>query len=222
MITRLIIIIVLLNFSLFQSTKTGEKIKEIHGPFNDEDYETMKKESENIFSFLINNENFLNLTNNNHTNIFEKEREKFLSQFQDHNDTFICKTCLWTFTKFHNLLEKKYGLFIINELLSVFCSTFLNYKVCKDAIDLYAPTVIDSLIEHYLDAEVICSITKICKNSHFITLNADDYAKELLKDKPTKVNEILPLEGNTIKILHVTDIHTDTLYFEVILNYFIF
>lgn len=46
-------------------------------------------------------------------------------------------------------------------------------------------------------------------------MNPDDYARELLKDKPIKV---LPEITNRkiLKVLHMSDVHTDLKYFEVI------
>jgi hypothetical protein len=198
-------------------SKTRYKINNIHGPFTKEDYKEMREESEKLVNFLTLSSNFtfLNDTNANYTTM-EYEKLKIENELKDHNDTFICKACLWTFTKFHNFLEKKYGLFILNDFLALLCSIKLDYNICKAAIYLYSPTIIDSLIEHYLDAEVICTKTHICKNAHFIELNSDDYARELLKDKPKKGNLVLKESNSSIKILHVTDIHTDLLYKEVI------
>lgn len=142
----------------------------------------------------------------------------------DHKDGLLCRSCLWTFGKFHNLLEKHYGLTILTTFASVICSTFLEFKICRQAVNLYTPTVLDALIEHYLDAEYICTWTHVCKYRHYVELNADDYARELLKDKPAfdKPVNVTVFESNStyaagkpVKFLHVSDIHTDLHYEEV-------
>ena len=80
---------------------------------------------------------------------------------------------------------------------------------------MWAPTIIDALIEHYFDAEYICTNKLICSFSHFQRLNPDDYARELLKDKPKKA---LPVITNKkiLKVLHMSDVHTDLKYQEAI------
>jgi hypothetical protein len=185
-------------------------ISEIHGPFSAEEYKEMHDETNVIGSLLADS---IKSERGDKKNVLKSQIEAF--KLGNHTDSFICKTCLWTFSKYHNLLEKKYGLTLFNQLLSLFCSIGLDYKICKEAIDLYSPTVIDSLIEHYLDAEYICTKTKICKFSHFNELDPDNYAKELLKDKPAKKLEQVDPSGHSLKVLHVTDIHTDLLYEEV-------
>jgi sphingomyelin phosphodiesterase len=134
---------------------------------------------------------------------------------KDHEDGFICKTCLFIFTKIHNFLDKKYGLTFFLKLLDLLCHYVIGFEtsVCKRAIDMWAPTVIDALIEHYFDAEYLCSVPIICKYEHFQRLNPDVYAKELLKDKPE--NKAPVITGNrTLKVLHMSDVHTDLKYQE--------
>lgn len=141
--------------------------------------------------------------------------ESYISP-NNHTDSFICKTCLYTFTKFHNFLDKKYGLRMINEFVSLFCSIAVDYKVCRKAINLYSPIVVEAIIEHYLDAEYICTSKLICKFSHYQELSADDYARRVLADKPVNTRPVLDDNASTLKVLHVTDIHTDLEYIEVI------
>jgi sphingomyelin phosphodiesterase len=136
----------------------------------------------------------------------------------NHTDSLLCKTCLYTFNKFHQLLDKKYGLRLFEELIAKICSIGLEYEVCKNAIDLYAPVVINSLIEHYLDAEYICTNKFICKFDHYVKLNPDDYARKLLNDKPANIIPTIDEASPVLKVLHVTDIHTDMKYEEVFLN----
>ncbi len=166
------------------------------GPFNEIQYNEMKQEVDNVVNFIS-----LSLNSTHDPS--------------NHTDSFVCKACLYTFNKFHQLMDKKYGLRLFEELLANICSIGLDYNVCKSAIDLYAPVVVDSLIEHYIDAEYICTNRLICKFDHYVELNPEDYARRLLEDKPAnKLPEIDKL-APTLKVLHVTDIHTDLKYEEV-------
>ena len=131
----LLFLIYLLNISCTDK-------KRIHGPFSEIEYVEMRNEAEKVSDFILNY-----MINNNSTD----------NRSTNHTDSFICKTCLWTFTKFHNLLDKKYGMRIFGELLAILCSVATDYQVCRKAINLYSPVVVDSIIEHYLDAEYICT-----------------------------------------------------------------
>lgn len=187
-----------------------------HGPFTKEEYKEMEDETKNVVSLIADSI----ISNKNQTKSDDELKNVVKSQITDlkeknHTDSFICKTCLWTFSKYHNLLEKKYGLTLFNEFLSLVCSIGLDYNICKDAIFLYSPIVVDSLIEHYLDAEYICTKSKLCKFSHYNEMDPDEYARELLKDKPPKIEEKIDNSDPSLKVLHVTDIHTDLLYEEV-------
>lgn len=197
---------VLLTFITIFKTST-QALYDIHGPFTSEEYQEMREVSQSLVNYIIDN------------NLYENKMTKALNQTKadNHTDSFICKTCLKTFTSFHNFLDKKYGLSLLKEFLANICSPFLEFKICKSAIDLYAPVIVDSLIEHYMDAEYICTNNHLCKFRHYQDLNADDYAKELLKDKPM-VEEIFNYtisNEDDIKVLQVTDIHTDIFYTEV-------
>lgn len=207
------IAIIMLIFIIIPICYTNKN--EIHGPFTEEEYKEMRQLTSLISEILTSKNTTVSKVEGFLTSM-ETEIGKPQERVANHTDTFICKACLWSLTRFHNLLEKKYGLFIFNDLLAVLCSIGLDFKICKAAIDLYSPTIIDSLIEHYLDAEYLCTKSHICKVSHYIELDPDDYARELLKDKPQSMKPVIDPNGKTLKILHVTDIHTDLLYLEVI------
>ena len=223
--SNLVFFILVINLFLIGHTSHYElnKINEINGPFSEEDYREMKEESEKLLTYLISNKQTVFSDNkiiidliSNSTEVPVNEMSLHLNPNPvNHTDSFFCKTCLWTFGKFHNLLKKKFGMTLLNEFLTLFCSIVLRREVCRNAIYLYSPIVIDSLIEHYLDAEFICTKNYMCKFRHFIELDPDDYARQLLKDKPNKIEEIVKKDGETLKVLHVTDIHTDFNYKEV-------
>lgn len=188
-----------------------KKISKINGPWTKDELTEMQIEAAKAFEVISGG---LKTKKSTANDFLESKKD-------DHTDGFICKTCLWSMTHFHNLLEKKYGLSLFNYFLTLLCRIGVDKTVCQEAINLYSPVIIDSIIEHYLDAEYICTLTYICRFSHFRELNPDEYARELLKDKPSK-EEIMTRNAKNkifgqkkLKVLHVTDIHTDLNYIEV-------
>jgi len=201
----------MVGFSVCNIQELDKELTQIKGPFSELEYKEMREESNRIVDIL---KEHIFQSNSTTPNLIRDHISSPINQ--EHKDSFVCKSCLWTFGKFHNLLDKKYGLTLFNEFLTILCSIGLKHKICQNAIDLYSSIIIDSIVEHYLDAEFICTKSKICKNSHFIELNPDDYARELLKDKPLAKVLNLDESAKTLKVLHVTDFHTDLLYNEVI------
>ncbi len=128
----------------------------------------------------------------------------------------ICKSCIKSFNFLKDTIKQNYGKTGLLKLINSLCRIFLKYSeaACDIYIGDYAPIIIDSLLDHYLNGEYICNFSIVCKYSHFEKLNADDYAKELLKDKP-KNNPII-IKDNTKKwkVIHLTDMHTDLKYTE--------
>ncbi len=132
----------------------------------------------------------------------------------NHTDSIICRACIFTFSNIQNLAVK-YGWYVINPIAVILCSLGLEFKVCRGTIGGFGYQIYYSLLAHYFSGETICSKLFICPN-HFIEMEADDYAKNLLKDKPS--NKTLPdidKKSKRWKVLHVTDIHVDSLYKEV-------
>jgi sphingomyelin phosphodiesterase len=136
------------------------------------------------------------------------------------NETIVCKICEYTFSKIHNFLKQKYGLSWAIRVVTWLCSWELKYEVCKGSIDLWKNTVVDAVIEHYLDHEYICSSRFVCQFSHYVELDPDDFARKLLEDKPnnTQIEEFHKknekASNKTYKVLHITDLHTDFIYEE--------
>jgi hypothetical protein len=144
-----------------------------------------------------------------------KEDENIDNNEKKHKDSLICKSCLSGFKKINWLLHQKYGFTIFQETLALICSAATDYSVCRKIVKLYSPEIFDALLDHYFDAEYICTFSKICSNIHFKELNADDYAIRLLKDKPQKKKQIPNLNPKKMKFVHITDIHFDRFYQEV-------
>lgn len=145
-----------------------------------------------------------------------RTKEKFLGM-RNHTDSLICKGCLYIYNHIHDMLLKitqKRGIW---EFLVFICRHLvgLSHPACDGYVNQYGHIMIDSIIDHYLTGEYICTLTHMCKNQHFVYLEGDDYAKDLLKDKPQNLPRLeINTTASTLKILHITDIHTDLKYNE--------
>ena len=105
------------------------------------------------------------------------------TSFLEHKDNLLCRSCLFTFKNFKNFTLKKYGLFILEDIIILICSHYQDAKICNGAVHNYSHEVINSLIDHYFNEEYICSFKLICQNNHFEYLEADDFAFEIIKNK---------------------------------------
>jgi len=121
-----------------------------------------------------------------------------------------------SFNYVHDLIKQNYGKTGLLKLFDVICKLFLNYSeaACNIYIGDYAPVIIDSLLDHYMTGEYICSFSPICDYMHVQKLDADDYAKEILKDKPKKDLPEIPENPKKWRVMHLTDLHTDLQYTE--------
>lgn len=199
---QIIVVFIVYLVQKGECLNVDQVLTNVYGPFSETEHKEMRKEIDNLISFIQIKENKTALND-------------IPNHVTEHTDGYLCKSCIWTFTKFHDLLKKRYGISLITEFMAILCATNVNYQVCKKAINLYEPVVTEALVEHYLNAEYICSHRFICEFSHFTYLNPDDYARELLKDKPeTKLPDV-DQSAPKWKVLHITDIHTDLLYSEV-------
>lgn len=163
--------------------------------FKDNDFHQYKSELISSISFIIETANDLTTEN------------PFLQ------DTFLCKPCHYVMYNFDSFARKKLGFKVLKSILALGCSMFMNKEVCFDSINRYGDIVYDSILDHYLDSEFICSLIFVCKN-HYVPLNSEDYAREVLKDKPKVIDEPSFPSNSTLKILHLSDMHIDVYYKE--------
>lgn len=123
---------------------------------------------------------------------------------------FLCVPCHYFIRNIQKITNNKE---IENRLLVTvidMCSLFLDKQVCHDIIYLYAPTVLEAISSHYINSEFFCGRFNFCPNK-LVILKAEDYAKEIFKDKP----KIIPhdfSDDKPIKFLHITDTHVDPDY----------
>jgi len=133
-----------------------------------------------------------------------------LDEYHNTKDSIFCQPCHHVMNKVDKLIAKRIGFNLIKRLLTEICSLAIKRNVCEDAIIRYGDIVYDSIMDHYLDSEFVCTFIKVCKN-HYIPYNPDEYAIKILKDKPEINPPIFP-SNSTLKILHLTDLHIDFYY----------
>lgn len=169
-----------------------------------DDVESFESVYENIikpkvFNFLV--------------DVFDKEDEELIEEKNTELEMahrLLCGPCHYVMNKVHYIAKKKIGLGLLKFFVIEACSLFTKRSVCKGAIDMYADVVVDALIDHYVDAELVCTKIKVCPK-HFTKLKADDYAREVLKNKPETQEPTFP-SSRKLKILHITDTHIDPEY----------
>ena len=137
------------------------------------------------------------------------------NQVKDPNvnkDSILCKPCHFIMVQIDRLMNKKYGFKFLKNVLSSICSLVLDKSVCYGAIYRYGDIIYDALIDHYFDSEFVCTKIGVC-DKHYIELDADDFAREVLKGKPQTEVPTFPSE-KTLKVLHLADMHIDMFYQE--------
>jgi len=201
----LILFVNLVNsFNLNELKFNYSNYTEVYGPLKKENQESLKE----MMIYLQNKISDLNS--------MKKSQNEFLKNGNNHTDSFVCKACLWSFNHVHDIISKYYGKIGLFEFADFICHNFMKMtkEACHGYIFDYGPVILDSLIEHYLTGEYICTFIHLCKNDHFVYLDADEYARNLLKDKPLnlKIPKINKNLGKLWKAVHVSDIHTDLKY----------
>jgi sphingomyelin phosphodiesterase len=198
-----VIIITVINYSLTNGNLKTLNATDIYGPLNQENDKDLK-ETLSIFKNKISD-----------LNAMRESQNKFLASSNNHTDSFICRSCLWTYNHIHDLIRKFYGKIGLFELGDLICHNFIHMtkEACHGYVFDYGPIIFDSIIDHYLTGEYICTFMHLCKKDHFVYLDSDEYARNLLKDKP--INPAIPTiksNANPWKVVHVSDIHTDLKY----------
>jgi len=130
---------------------------------------------------------------------------------KDKNKT--CPLCQTIIKQIRELIIKKYGYEGLLKFFISLCNLALDADFCENAIRGYGPVFFDSLSKLIINEKKLCQIINLCESKQK-KINVDEYAKNLLKNKPDKKKEKLPKEGKTIKMLQLTDVHLDLLYKE--------
>lgn len=143
---------------------------------------------------------------------FEVNKKKEIEAQSNLNDSILCKPCHLVVKKIDKFIQSpKIEEFLKNTVISI-CHIILDETVCHDAIYRYFDVIYDNFLSHYLEPEFICTKAKVCDN-HYEALEADEFARNLLKNKPAKKDiSSKSKDGKTLKVLHLSDMHVDKYY----------
>jgi sphingomyelin phosphodiesterase len=125
----------------------------------------------------------------------------------------ICNTCqsmIGKVQKYDFNLQKKFLAFFIKEICTL--GKIFPATICNGTVDEMASPLFQSLVKHLLDPDLICPKLGMC-DEIYQEINIINLVNDILKDKP-KNEEIKPTKRDTLKMLHVSDIHTDLEYKE--------
>lgn len=127
-------------------------------------------------------------------------------------DGFLCRPCHLFINGVDKIISKEIFLKMFEKLLTQICELTLSDQTqCGDSMDKYGQIIYESIIDHYLDAEFICTLIRVCDN-HYVPLKIEDYAKEVLRDKPKNIDPPSFPSNRTLRVLHLSDIHIDPEY----------
>lgn len=131
-------------------------------------------------------------------------------------DSYMCKSCVYTFNTLNFIVKEFYKSTSIINILQKICVKIVKFEkeTCDIYLNGYSPVIVDSLIDSHFTGDRLCSNKYFCKNLHFEYLNPDDYAKKILADKPKFQPWRKSSNEKRMKILHLTDMHTDLDYTE--------
>jgi hypothetical protein len=237
----LIILGILISLNKIYSEKPGEKLFDFFNEFKTNSNKNKNKiflfADKEIKSILTNLKNPLEISEKISYEIIIEESLKFIENLNMINkfegkiekgkepESMICKSCIITFNTLNFIVKESYRK-KKEEFLKIsekICTLILGFSkdTCEIYSKSYSPVFFDSLIDSYLTGKKLCSNIYFCKNLHIKYLNPDEYARNLLADKPkkktyekSKSNNISLLNNKNIKILHLTDMHTDLDYTE--------
>jgi len=99
-------------------------------------------------------------------------------------------------------------------VLENICRTRMDSTFCSETIKTYGDIVLDSIKFEGASSNSVCQKFAMCP--YTIDQNAlDSYVQDVLQGKPAP-NVSTPTNRSTYTVLHVSDIHIDYLYQEVI------
>ena len=170
-----------------------EDIREILSPHLDREMMYLKYNitEEQFFAVLDHAEDFI-----------------YKGQKPQEKEGLVCGTCLSTFKYLLTLKSEilLQGLqFIAYEVCAI--AKIEDKAVCKGAVEAMTPIVISSLAQHYLNPTRVCPTIYLCPD-FYKELKIQAYINETLRDKPVRPDPV-PTGRQTIKMLHVSDMHID-------------
>jgi sphingomyelin phosphodiesterase len=149
---------------------------------------------------------------------------------EDQVEGFIsCEICQTTVGYVDQILNEQKTLDLLEGIASTICADFVekhNVTVCPTATHMMGQFVVPSLTRFLLAPEYLCSPRALayCDAPVYEELPAKDFVDQQMKDKPEslKSNDFIdglydkikadPSERETLKVIHMSDIHMDFKY----------
>jgi sphingomyelin phosphodiesterase len=128
-------------------------------------------------------------------------------------DGYLCSSCLSSVNKLYNVMSERHGLQGFLKAMGYICSFIESNELCDGLFSLYGQPIYDDLMGRLLNADIVCSKLYLC-DKHYTELTVEEFAKELFDSQPKSVKDISDKYSDApeLKILHVSDIHTDLKY----------
>ena len=136
-----------------------------------------------------------------------------------------CGACHVTMNSIAWLLSRQIVLNSLENIITYGCGFFLNKTVCSGAVHEMGNVLVPQMTEFLLTGNYSCSRTfGFCSAPTWTTLNPEDYIRRLMLDKPKiiKNNDFVDnlykqikedkKQRETVRILHMSDLHIDLLY----------
>ena len=136
-----------------------------------------------------------------------------ISNSTKESQSFICNTCKSFFSYAMNsdkFIQRTVLKFIGTEVCVI--AKLFTKDVCAGAVEEMIPHIINSFNKHFLNPDFACPLIKLCPKS-YQKIDIEAYKNDILKDKPSNAEEI-PTKKRILKVLHISDLHTDLEYKE--------
>ena len=127
------------------------------------------------------------------------------------NTTKQCHGCFILFEAVSTVVNSGYGIAEIAEVVKTICKLAFAPNICNGLIEAYTNPVAVGLFRKLLNPSMFCQTIKMCEGT-FTEINQLEYAAELMKSRPTTEIIRSPSKTPVIRIVHVSDIHTDLSY----------
>ena len=123
-----------------------------------------------------------------------------------------CPTCEYIVKTGRILFQNDKTKSIISKIAIKACraSHILTDRVCQNTVLNFIDSIVDAAAYKILDPYDVCFYLNYCPLKKTF-LNSNEYANQLFIDKPPRIDD-LSHEGDTFKIIQLTDFHVDPRY----------
>jgi hypothetical protein len=136
-----------------------------------------------------------------------------------------CNTCHFAMNSFDWVLSRQTVRSVLETIITYGCSFYMNGTVCDGAVHEMGNVLVPQLTEFVLTGDYSCSrLFGFCSSPSWVTLNHADYIRRVISEKPDiiKNNDFIDnlykeIENDkktreTIRVLHMSDLHVDMMY----------